>query len=151
MRLRIPKIHAPPEWGIEPVKQDYRYLGFIDYFVLWSSLGVGLLVLLAGSLLVPALSLHEAILAIVLGTAIGNLPLILAGWVGSEYAIPTMVTVRSSFGIRGSYIATFLNLIQLVGWTAFEVIIMAKAADTISLSIAGYSNTTLWIVVFTMF
>ncbi|MBS7651263.1 MAG: putative hydroxymethylpyrimidine transporter CytX [Candidatus Bathyarchaeia archaeon] len=151
MKLRIPKVRAPPEWGIEPVKQDYRYLGFIDYFVLWSSLGVGLLVLLAGSLLVPALSLYEAILVIVLGTAIGNLPLILAGWVGSEYAIPTMVTVRPSFGIRGSYIATFLNLIQLVGWTAFEVIIMAKAADTISLSIAGYSNITLWIVVFTMF
>ncbi|MGQ9543175.1 MAG: putative hydroxymethylpyrimidine transporter CytX [Candidatus Bathyarchaeia archaeon] len=149
-RLRL-KIHTPPEWGIEPVSRDYRYLGFVDYFVLWSSLGVGLLVLLAGSLLVPALSLHEALLAIILGTAIGNIPLVLAGWVGSEYAIPTMVTVRPSFGVRGSYIATILNLIQLVGWTAFEIIIMAKAADTISSAILGYSSIPLWIVIFTVF
>lgn len=149
--FKLPKIRAPPEWGIEPVKQASRYLGFFDYFVLWSSLGVGLLVLLAGSLLVPALSLQEALLAIIIGTAVGNIPLVLVGWVGSEYAIPTMVTVRPSFGIRGSYIATFLNLIQLVGWTAFEIIIMAKAADTISSATIGYTNITFWIVVFTVF
>jgi len=148
--LKIPKIHTPPEWGIEPVDQKSRYLGFYDYFVLWSSLGVGLLVLLAGSLLVPALGLWEALLAIVVGTAVGNIPLVLAGWIGSEHAIPTMVTIRPSFGIRGSYVATFLNLLQLVGWTAFEVIIMARAADTISLAAIGYTNTTLWIVVFTV-
>jgi len=89
-------------------------------------------------------------LAIVIGTAVGNIPLVLAGWIGSEHAVPTMVTIRPSFGIRGSYIATFLNLIQLVGWTAFEVIIMARAADTISLATIGYTNTTLWIIVFTV-
>ncbi|MEM2942994.1 MAG: putative hydroxymethylpyrimidine transporter CytX [Candidatus Bathyarchaeia archaeon] len=147
--IRIPKLHAPPEWGIEPVEEKSRYLGFFDYFVLWSSLGVGLLVLLAGSLLVPALGLWEALVAITVGTAIGNIPLVLAGWIGSRHAIPTMVTIRPSFGIRGSYIATFLNLIQLVGWTAFEIIIMAKAADTISYAAVGYTNTNLWIVVFT--
>jgi NCS1 family nucleobase:cation symporter-1 len=147
--IRIPKVHAPPEWGIEPVEEKSRYLGFFDYFVLWSSLGIGLLVLLAGSLLVPALGLCDALAAIALGTAVGNLPLVFAGWIGSRHAIPTMVTVRPSFGIRGSYIATFLNLIQLVGWTAFEVIIMAKAADTISYAAIGYTNTTLWILVFT--
>ncbi len=37
------KIQAPPEWGIEPVPSSHRILGFLDYFALWSSLGVGLL------------------------------------------------------------------------------------------------------------
>jgi NCS1 family nucleobase:cation symporter-1 len=148
---KLPKIHTPPEWGIEPVKQESRNLSFFDYFVLWSSLGVGLLVLLAGTLLVPALSLQEGLLAIIIGTVVGTLPLVLAGWIGSEHAIPTMVTIRPSFGIRGSYIATVLNLIQLVGWTAFEIIIMAKAADTISLSAVGHSNLVFWIGAFTVF
>lgn len=144
------RIRTPPEYGIEPVNEEYRYLGFLDYFILWSSLGVGLLVLLAGTLLVPALSFRDALLAIIIGTAIGNIPLVLAGWIGSEYSIPTMVTIRPSFGIRGSYFSSFLNLIQLIGWTSFEIIIMAKAANTISIATIGYSNITLWIILFTI-
>jgi len=56
------KIQAPPEWGIEPVPESHRILNFPDYFALWSSLGVGLLVLLAGTLLVPGLGLGQALL-----------------------------------------------------------------------------------------
>lgn len=150
VKFSFPRIRGPPEYGIEPVKKEYRYLGFLDYFILWSSLGVGLLVLLAGTLLVPALSFSDALLAIIIGTAIGNIPLVLAGWIGSEYAIPTMVTIRPSFGIRGSYFSSFLNLIQLIGWTSFEIIIMAKAANTISIATIGYSNITLWVILFTI-
>ncbi|WP_455368362.1 putative hydroxymethylpyrimidine transporter CytX [[Eubacterium] cellulosolvens] len=150
VKFGFPRIRAPPEYGIEPVKKEYRYLGFLDYFILWSSLGVGLLVLLAGTLLVPALSFRDALLAIIIGTAIGNIPLVLAGWIGSEYAIPTMVTIRPSFGIRGSYFSSILNLIQLIGWTSFEIIIMAKAANTISIATIGYSNITLWVILFTI-
>ncbi len=149
-KLKLPKIRAPPEWGIKPVDQESRYLGFLDYFVFWSSLGAGLLVMLAGSLLVPALSLQDAILATLIGTAIGNIPLVLSGVIGSKYTIPTMVSVRPSFGIRGSYVATILNLIQLVGWTAFEIVIMAKAADTISSAMIGYSSVPFWAVIFSV-
>jgi len=150
VKFGFPRIRAPPEYGIEPIKKKYRYLGFLDYFILWSSLGVGLLVLLAGTLLVPALSFRDALLAILIGTVIGNIPLVLAGWIGSEYAIPTMVTIRPSFGIRGSYFSSFFNLIQLIGWTSFEIIIMAKAANTISIATIGYSNIPLWIILFTI-
>ena len=44
------------QWGIEPVPSEARRLGFWDYVVLWGDLGIGLLVLLAGSFLVPGLS-----------------------------------------------------------------------------------------------
>ena len=142
------KIKAPPEWGIEPVSEEHRLLGFLDYFALWSSLGVGLLVLLAGTLLVPGLSLGQAFLAIVVGTIIGNLLLALAGIIGSDHAIPTMVMLRPVLGIRGSYLPTILNLIQLIGWGAFEVIIMAEAANTISETLFGFSNYVLWALLF---
>ena len=142
------KIKVPPEWGIEPVPEEHRLLGFLDYFALWSSLGVGLLVLLAGTLLVPSLGLGQALLAIVIGTLIGNLLLALAGVIGSDNAIPTMVMLRPVLGIRGSYLPTFLNLIQLIGWGAFEVIIMAEAANTISQTLFGFSNYLLWAFLF---
>ncbi|HEX7495568.1 MAG TPA: hypothetical protein VF349_02930, partial [Candidatus Limnocylindrales bacterium] len=57
--------------GVEPVPARFRVLGFLDYFVLWADLGVGLLVLAAGSYLVPGLGLPQALVAIVLGTAAG--------------------------------------------------------------------------------
>ena len=147
-RIRIPKVKAPPEWGIEPVPVEKRILGFIDYFALWSSLGVGLLVILAGAQLLPALTLRGAAAAIILGTLIGNIPLALVGYMGGRHGIPTMVLARSPFGIRGSYLPTLLNIAQLIGWTIFEVAIMASAADTISITVLGYSSYPLWAAVF---
>ena len=61
-----------PAWGIEPVPERLRVLGFLDTAALWGSLGVSLLVLVAGTFLVPALSLRDALIAIVVGGLIGN-------------------------------------------------------------------------------
>ncbi|MCS7285983.1 MAG: putative hydroxymethylpyrimidine transporter CytX [Anaerolineae bacterium] len=144
------KIQRPPEWGIEPVPPPHRIMGFIDYFALWSSLGVGLLVFLAGSLLVPGLGLSQAMLAIVLGTLIGNALLALAGYIGSREAIPTMVLLRPVLGIRGSYLPTILNILQLIGWGAFEVIIMAEAASQITEKLLGFSAFVPWVAFFSI-
>jgi NCS1 family nucleobase:cation symporter-1 len=145
------KITPPPEWGIEPVPEKHRVLGFFDYFALWSSLGVGLLVLLAGTLLVPGLGLAQALVAILIGTALGVLLLALAGVVGSDNAIPTMVLLRPVLGLHGSYLPTLLNLIQLIGWGSFEIIIMAQAADSITKSLFGFSNYFIWVLLFATF
>jgi hypothetical protein len=66
----------------------HRILRGIDFFVLWSSLGVGLLVLVAGSLLVPGLGLFEALLISLAGSLIGSMMLASAGFVGSRYGCP---------------------------------------------------------------
>ena len=54
-----------PAWGIEPVPDRLRVLGLFDTGLLWANLSVSLLVIVAGAILVPALSLPEALLAIV--------------------------------------------------------------------------------------
>ncbi|MEW6232274.1 MAG: putative hydroxymethylpyrimidine transporter CytX [Chloroflexota bacterium] len=146
----MPRIKAPPEWGIEPVPREHRLLGFLDYFVLWADLGVGLLVLLAGTLLVPGLGLGQALVAIVIGTLIGNLLLALAGVVGSDNAIPTMVMLRPALGIRGSYLPTALNVLQLLGWTIFEIIIMGYGANEISKRVLGLDSYIFWAAVFAL-
>ncbi|MDQ7842322.1 MAG: putative hydroxymethylpyrimidine transporter CytX [Armatimonadota bacterium] len=146
-----PWIQAPPEWGIEPVPAVHRQLGLLDYFALWSSLGVGLLVLLAGTLLVPGLGFRDALAAIVVGTLAGNLLLALAGVIGSATAVPTMVLLRPALGVRGSYLPTVLNVVQLIGWGSFEVFIMARAADGISRALFGLENFVGWAFVFAAF
>jgi nucleobase:cation symporter-1, NCS1 family len=126
-----------PEWGIKPVRDKQKMLGGLDYFILWSSLGVGLLVLSAGSFLSEA-SFLDATLAIIIGSTAGSILLALAGKIGSDHGIPSLITMRPAFGIRGSYLPAILNILQLVGWTTFEIMIMARAADMLTGSIVPY-------------
>lgn len=126
-----------PEWGVTPVHGKHRTLGGLDYFILWSSLGVGLLVFSAGSLL-SAASFIDAVLAIIVGSAAGSLLLALAGKIGSDHGIPSLITMRPSLGIRGSYLPAILNIMQLIGWTTFEIMIMARAAEMLAGSMVPY-------------
>jgi nucleobase:cation symporter-1, NCS1 family len=124
-------IRKPPEWGIEPIPSKHRSLRGIEYFVLWSSLGVGLLVFSAGSFLAAA-RFVDAMLAIIIGSIVGSLLLALAGKIGSDHAVPSLVSTRPSFGIRGAYLPALLNVMQLIGWTIFEIMIMSKATEILA-------------------
>jgi len=124
------RLRRPPEWGVEPVPSEKRILRGYDFFVLWFSLGVGLLVLATGALLTGllGLTLLEAAAVTIAGSVIGSLMLAAAGLIGSRYGVPAMVSLRPVLGRRGSFVPTALNVVQLVGWTAFEVMIMGEAA-----------------------
>ena len=132
--------------GIEPVPGRHRVLGFLDYFVLWADLGVGLLVLLAGTLLVPGLGFWPALAAIVLGTLLGNLLLGLAGVIGSDHGVPSMVSLRPSFGLLGSYLPSLVNVVQLIGWGAFEVIFMSQASARLAAPVLGSGSYPVWAI-----
>ncbi|HEY3290433.1 MAG TPA: cytosine permease, partial [Anaerolineae bacterium] len=146
----LPQIQAPPEWGIEPVPATHRILGFLDFTILWGDLGIGLLVMLAGTFLVPGLGLSDALLAILIGSVLGCLLLAFIGIVGSDTAAPTMVLLRPVLGLRGSYFPTVLNILQLIGWTIFEFIVMGVAANAISLALFGVSNPIFWTTLFAL-
>jgi len=137
-----------PAWGIEPVPDRLRVLGLADTAMLWGSLGVSLLVLVAGTFLVPALSLRDALIAIVVGGLIGNAMLGLAGLIGAQARVPAMVLLRAPLGHRGSYLATGLNVLQNLGWATFELIIIATAAAALSDRVFGFAAKWLWAVVF---
>ena len=130
--------------GIQPIPREERNLEGLDFFLLWAGAAISLAEIWAGSLIVP-LGLGSGLLAILLGHLIGNTPFALGGLIGSRWGIPTMVAVRTSFGIRGSYFAAGLNVIQLIGWTAVMLIVCGGAADAISKSY-GFSNAPLWIL-----
>jgi putative hydroxymethylpyrimidine transporter CytX len=130
--------------GIEPTPKEERNLGGWDFFLLWAGAAISLAEIWAGSLIVP-LGLGLGVWAILLGHLIGNTPFALGGLMGSRWGIPTMVGVRPSFGIRGSYFASALNVIQLIGWTAVMLIVCGQAADAIS-KFYGFSNLNLWII-----
>jgi nucleobase:cation symporter-1, NCS1 family len=137
-----------PSWGIEPVPERLRVLGLLDQFLLWSNLGVSLLVIVIGSFLVPALSLPDALVAILLGSLIGNLMLGAAGLIGADARVPGMVLMRAPLGRVGSYGPTALNVLQCLGWATFELIIIAAAAAALSDELFGFQAKWAWTLVF---
>ena len=137
-----------PTWGIEPVPERLRVLGFLDTAALWGSLGVSLLVLVAGTFLVPALSLRDALIAIVVGGIVGNLMLGTAGAIGAQARVPAMVLMRPSLGRRGSYAASGLNVAQNLGWATFELIVIGTAAAALSDEAFGFEGKWLWTILF---
>jgi putative hydroxymethylpyrimidine transporter CytX len=141
-------VHVPEDWGIEPVPKEKRTLGRFDFAVLWGDLAVSLLVMVAGSILVPGLGTQQALLAIVVGTALGTLLLSLAGIVGSDTGVPTMVALRAPMGVRGSYLPSGINVVQLVGWAALEIIVMAQAAEALSDEYLGFTGYYFWLIFF---
>jgi NCS1 family nucleobase:cation symporter-1 len=131
--------------GIAPIPEERRVLGAFDVAILWGDLGIGLLVLVTGALLVPALGFATAMISIIVGSVIGCLLLALAASAGARHGVPTMVLFRPVLGIRGSYAPSVLNALQLVGWTAVELWAMSLVADLVAERIFGFSARLLWL------
>jgi putative hydroxymethylpyrimidine transporter CytX len=135
-----------PSWGIEPVPERLRVLGFFDTTLLWLNFGISLLVLV-----LPAyfdLSLKDALAATLVGGLIGNSMLALAALIGADARVPSMVLQRAPLGRQGSYVATILNVAQCMGWAIFELIVIATAAGLLCDKLFGFQATWAWKLVF---
>jgi putative hydroxymethylpyrimidine transporter CytX len=121
-------------------------LGAIDSLLLWTNLGISLLVLVAASYL--GLSLKQALLATVVGGVLGNTMLGVAALIGADARVPSMALQRAPLGQRGSYLATGLNVLQCLGWSVFEITVIAIAAGALSDRVFGVHLVWMWKLVF---
>ena len=133
--------------SIAPIPAERRTLSPLDIGILWNDLSLGVLVLVTGGLLVPALSLPAAVGAIVVGTVLGCLPLAAVALAGAREGLPGMVLFRPVLGRTGSAIPSLLNVAQLLGWTAVEFWAMGRLANALSDDLLGIDAFGLWLVV----
>ena len=52
-----------------------------------------------------------------------------------------MVLLRAPLGRRGSYLPTGLNILQCLGWSVFELIVIATGASALSKQVLGFGGT----------
>jgi len=139
---------APPvPESIAPVPTDRRSLSALDVGVLWNDLSLGLLVLVTGGLLVPALDIGDAYAAIAIGTVLGCIPLAAVAFAGAREGVPGMVLFRPSLGRAGSAIPSVLNVAQLLGWTAVEFWAMGRLANALSIDLLGLDVFPVWLAI----
>ncbi|MDQ2750095.1 MAG: cytosine permease [Actinomycetota bacterium] len=119
------------------VEESPRALRLIDQLGLWGNLGVSILgftgaIFLLVPIAEPGMSLGAAVVALLVGTILGSLGIALAAIPGARTGAPAMVLLRGLFGTRPSYLPTVLNVVQLLGWTTFELVTIGTAMHQIA-------------------
>ncbi|GAB2466385.1 putative hydroxymethylpyrimidine transporter CytX [Streptosporangium sandarakinum] len=114
-----------------------KTLGALDQGAFWANLGVSLLGFSFALFLIDplldgdALTLPAALLASLVGSLIGTAMVGLAAVPGVQTGRPAMVLLRGLFGARLSSVPTVLNIVQMIGWGAFELWVVAMGAQAI--------------------
>ena len=117
--------------ALTPVSSERRVFAWHDHASLWFSLGVGLLVMQVGAYLMPALGTQEALWAIAAGSILGAG---LLGWVaklGCDSGLASAGLMHAVYGRTFAGLPIILNIVQLVGWGTFELVVMRDATVAI--------------------
>ena len=123
--------------ALTPLPDERRAFRWHDHLSLWFSLGVGLLVMQVGAYLVPAVGTRDALVAIVLGSLLGAA---LLGWtarLGCSSGLASAGLMHATYGSAFARLPVLLNIVQLAGWTTFELVIMREGTQAIGLKALG--------------
>lgn len=121
---------SSPSSDIIPAAE--RVFGWRDHTSLWFSLGVGLLVIQVGAYLVPALGTRDALSAVIAGSVIGAGLLAWVARIGCENGLSSAGLIHAVYGHRFARLPVLLNVIQLLGWATFELVVMRDGTRAIS-------------------
>lgn len=120
--------------------------GLWDMAFIWFCANVAIPRLMIGGSL-AGLGFGKLILILLAGNILVFLPLLALGHLGYKVRIPTMAATRMTFGVKGSYVPSIANGIQLLGWGANVTVICGASINSVVSSMTGFDNLTLWIIV----
>ena len=120
--------------------------GLWDMAFIWFCANVAVPRLMIGGSLAE-LGFGKMMLTLLVGNIVVFLPLLALGVIGYNVRIPTMAATRMTFGVRGSYLPSVTNGIQLLGWGANVTVICGSSINSIVKAMTGFENLTLWIIV----
>ena len=142
-------VTSPANEALTPLGAQQRAFGLRDHASLWFSLGVGLLVMQVGAYLVPAMGTQGALLAVVFGSLLGAGLLAWVAWLGCTSGQTSAGLIQSAYGRGFARLPILLNVVQLLGWATFELVVMRDGTRAIGrqafgLDLGLVAPTLLW-------
>jgi len=119
--------------------------GFWDIAFIWFCANVAVPRLMIGGSLAE-LGFWKMLFILLIGNIIVFIPLLALGDIGYRIKVPTMTASRLAFGIRGSYIPSIANGIQLLGWAANVTVVCGSSIHAIVLALTGFDCLALWLI-----
>jgi nucleobase:cation symporter-1, NCS1 family len=135
--------------ALTPLPDALRLFGWREHASLWLSLGVGLLVMQIGAYLVPALGAKAAAMVIVLGSVLGAGLLAWTAKIGCDSGLSSAGLMHATYGSSFARLPVLLNIVQLVGWTTFELVVMRDGTLAIARQGGGFAGDT-WTLLTTL-
>ncbi|MFA9286203.1 cytosine permease [Comamonas sp. SY3] len=123
--------------ALHPVTAQERVFNGWHLASLWFSLGVGLLVMQVGAYLMPALSTQQALMAIIGGSVVGAGLLAWVGKIGCDTGLSSAALIHHVYGRHFAKLPVLLNIVQLLGWGAFELVVMRESTVAIGRQAGG--------------
>ena len=133
-----------------PTKIEDKNLSLIDYTLLWAGMTINIAGFAIGAQLYPNLSPSMISLGILVAYIMVTILLVLNGDIGMTYSIPFAVYMRACFGYKGAFIPGIIRSIPCFFWFGFQTWVGAIALDQIFKMITGYSNVTIFIIIFSI-
>jgi NCS1 family nucleobase:cation symporter-1 len=125
--------------ALTPLPAGERLFGWRDHAALWLSLGVGLLVMQIGAYLVPALGTQAALTVIVCGSVLGAGLLAWTAKIGCDSGLSSAGLMHATYGSSFARLPVLLNIVQLIGWTTFELVVMRDGTVAIARQSGGFA------------
>ena len=135
--------------ALTPLPASERSFGWRDHTALWLSLGVGLLVMQIGAYLVPALGTQTALIVIVFGSILGAGLLAWTAKLGCDTGLSSAGLMHATYGSSFARLPVVLNIIQLIGWTTFELVVMRDGTVAIARQSGGFASAG-WLIAATI-
>lgn len=122
--------------ALETVPQSERTLSFLDMLTTWIGANANNGTWYVGGVVAGA-TFGGAALVTLISNPIAYIIMALIGFIGYKVGTSTMALTRPSFGVRGSFIPSILNVTQFIGWTAVNTFIAAISISFILKDIFG--------------
>ena len=141
--VSIASSSAAANTSLTPLPMRERLFGWREHAALWLSLGVGLLVMQIGSYLVPSLGTQSALLVIVVGSVLGAGLLAWVAKIGCDSGLSSAGLMHATYGSSFARLPVLLNMVQLIGWTTFELVVMRDGTVAMARQSGGFS-ASIW-------
>lgn len=124
---------------VHPIPQVARYSNKWDMFATWVGANANNGTWYIGGVIAAA-GMYTASTALIVAGILSYTLLAFSSLMGYHTGLSAMTLTRASFGIRGSFLPSIINIVQFIGWAAANTFIAAISVSTIFHTILGWPS-----------
>ncbi|KRK48911.1 purine-cytosine permease related protein [Secundilactobacillus kimchicus JCM 15530] len=122
---------------VEAIPMTRRHMSYWDMFATWVGANANNGTWYIGGV-IAACGFMTASTTLIISGILAYLLLAAASYMGYKTGLPAMTLTRASFGIRGSWLPSLINLVQFIGWAAVNTFIAAQSMSYLFNDLFGW-------------
>ncbi len=122
---------------VESIPKEHRHQSYWDMFATWVGANANNGTWYVGGVIAACGFVTASTTLIIVGV-ITYFLLALSGYMGYKTGLPAMALTRASFGLKGSFLPSVINIVQFIGWAAVNTFIAATSISYILHDVLGW-------------